>query len=150
LILRISWVYAATGHNFMRTMLGLFQQKTALQVVSDQFGAPTPAAWVAASTLRLLEVGHSGVLNVAANGHCSWYQFAQAILVLARQHQVPGLQCQHITAIATSAWPAPAHRPLNSRLDLSAVEQICLQPMPDWQQGLQQTFQAWRALQPDQ
>jgi dTDP-4-dehydrorhamnose reductase len=149
LILRTSWVYAATGQNFMRTMLGLFRQRSELQVVADQFGAPTPAAWVAATTLQLLMFGQSGVLNLSANGHCSWYQFAQAILTLARQHQVPGLQCQHIAAIATSAWPAPARRPLNSRLDLTAVQQICNQPMPDWQQGLQQTFLAWLALQPE-
>jgi len=149
LILRTSWVYAATGQNFMRTMLGLFRQRSELQVVADQFGAPTPAAWVAATTLQLLRFGQSGVLNLSANGHCSWYQFAQAILTLARQHQLPGLQCQHIIAIPAHAWPAAARRPLNSRLDLTAVQQICNQPMPDWQQGLQQTFLAWLAMQPE-
>lgn len=147
LILRTSWVYAADGHNFLCTMLRLMRQQTQLQVVADQVGAPTPAALVAAVSLRLLAAPVSGVLNLASRGSCSWYQFAKAILELAQQYGVNGLCCQHISAIPSSAWPAAARRPLNSRLNVAVLEQLLGEPLPDWQQGLQQTLQQWLALQ---
>lgn len=147
LILRTSWIYAAQGHNFLCTMLRLMRQQSQLQVVSDQIGAPTPATLIARISLQLLPQPVYGVLNLASRGLCSWYQFAGAILDLARQTGVSGLCCQHISAIPSSAWPAPARRPLNSRLNVAAVEQLLGEPLPDWQQGLQQTFQQWLALQ---
>lgn len=147
LILRTSWIYAAQGHNFFCTMLRLMRQQSQLQVVVDQVGAPTPATLIARVSLQLLFQPVSGVLNLASRGHCSWYQFAEAILELARQLGVNGLCCQHISAIPSSAWPAPARRPLNSRLNVAAVEQQLCESLPDWQQGLQQTFQQWLALQ---
>lgn len=147
LILRTSWIYAAQGHNFLCTMLRLMRQQSQLQVVSDQIGAPTPATLIARISLQLLPQPVYGVLNLASRGLCSWYQFAEAILELARQQGVNGLCCQHISAIPSSAWPAPARRPLNSRLNVAAVEQLLGEPLPDWQQGLQQTFQQWLALQ---
>lgn len=147
LILRTSWVYAADGQNFLCTMLRLMRQQSQLQVVADQIGAPTPAALVAAVSLRLLAAPVSGLLNLASRGCCSWYQFAKAIRELAQQYGVNGLCCQDISAIPSSAWPAPARRPLNSRLNMTAIEQLLGEPLPDWQQGLQQTFQQWLALQ---
>lgn len=147
LILRTSWVYAADGHNFLCTMLRLMRQQSQLQVVDDQIGAPTPAALVADVSLRLLTAPVRGVLNLASRGSCSWYQFAAAILDLASQQGVSGLCCQHISAIPSMAWPAPARRPLNSRLNVAALEQLLGEQLPDWQQGLQQTFQQWLLLQ---
>lgn len=149
LVLRTSWVYAATGQNFMRTMLQLFRQKSQLQVVADQIGAPTPASLVAEVSLQLLLQPVSGVLNLASRGYCSWQQFALAILVLAEQHGVSGLCCQQIEPIPAAAWPAAARRPLNSRLDLTALERQLGQPLPDWQQGLAYTFAHWLRLQPE-
>jgi len=147
LILRTSWVYAAQGENFMCTMLRLLREKPQLQVVADQVGAPTPAALVAQVSLRLLTSSVSGVLNLASRGSCSWYQFARAIQELAIQQGVSGLCCQHISAIPSSAWPAAARRPLNSRLNVTALELLLGEPLPDWQSGLQQTFQQWLLLQ---
>lgn len=146
LILRTSWVYAAQGQNFMLTILALIRQKSHLQVVADQTGAPTPAALVAAISMQVLSASICGIFNVASNGACSWYQFALAILALAKQHGLQGICCQHIEAIPSSAWLAAARRPLNSRLDLALIEQHLRHRLPDWQQGLQSTFEEWLML----
>lgn len=146
LILRTSWVYAARGQNFMLTILALMQQKAHLQVVADQIGAPTPAALVAAVSMQVLSQPVCGVLNVASHGVCSWYEFALAILALAKQHELKGICCQHIEAIPSSAWLSVTRRPLNSRLDLALIEQHLGQRLPDWQQGLQSVFEEWLML----
>lgn len=158
LIFRTSWVYAARGNNFMKTMLKLAAQRESLSVVADQTGAPTPARLIANVTaLALQQVltqpckdsnGHSdasGVYHLAAAGHTNWYQFAEAIFALARQAGMPlALQEKQFKAITTAQYPTPAQRPTNSRLDLSKLEQTFGLVLPDWHSQLAQTFQEYR------
>ncbi len=166
LIFRTSWVYAARGNNFMKTMLKLAAQRESLSVVADQFGAPTPARLIASVTaLALQQVlapskandGHigdkssdkssdkSGVYHLAAAGYTNWYQFADAIFTMARHAGVPlALQEQQFSAITTAQYPTPAQRPANSRLDLSKLEQTFGLSLPDWHSQLAQTFHEYR------
>ena len=154
LIFRTSWVYAARGNNFMKTMLNLAQQRDSLSVVADQFGAPTPARLIANVTTLALQQAlsngdhKSGLYHLAAAGVTSWYQFAGAILALANQAKLP-LQLQHnqLKPISTAEYPTPAQRPANSRLDLSKIEQVFDFTMPHWQAELEQTFEELRSFQ---
>lgn len=159
LIFRTSWVYAARGNNFMKTMLKLAAQRESLSVVADQFGAPTPARLIANVTaLALQQVlaqstkdngglscdkhsDKSGVYHLAAAGYTNWHQFADAIFAMARQAGMPlALQEQQFSAITTAQYPTPAQRPANSRLELSKLEQAFSLTLPDWHSQLAQTF----------
>ncbi|WP_037055654.1 dTDP-4-dehydrorhamnose reductase [Rheinheimera baltica] len=151
LIFRTSWVYAARGNNFMRTMLKLAQSREALQVVSDQIGAPTPARLIANITAlslqQALQRGEalSGVYHLAPAGETSWYGFAEAIFTLARQHGVMlTLAPEKLSAIGTADYPTAAKRPANSRLCLTKIQQTFNLQMPDWQSQLALTFIEWR------
>jgi dTDP-4-dehydrorhamnose reductase len=133
LILRTSWVVSAHGANFVKTMLRLGRERPSLTVVSDQIGGPTPAAaiadalYIAARALRDGTPG--GTHHFAGSPDTSWADFARTIMDRA------GLPCQ-ITNIPTSAYPTPAKRPPNSRLDCSALEQTYGIRRPDWRAGL--------------
>ena len=125
LIFRTSWVYAARGNNFMKTMLKLAQQRDSLNVVADQIGAPTPARLIAnVSALALQQVltpgsdhaEQSGVYHLATAGETNWHQFASAIFALARQAGLPlQLSPDKLQAICTTEYPTPARRPANRR-----------------------------------
>lgn len=141
LLLRTSWLYAARGHNFMRTILKLAAERTELSVVADQIGAPTPAWWLAAVTQHLLVANERGLYHASCSGAVSWQQFACAIVQLAHQAGLPvQLQLEHIHAIASDAYPQAARRPYNSRLDVSKLTAVMGEAPPDWQQALQLTF----------
>jgi dTDP-4-dehydrorhamnose reductase len=133
LILRTSWVVSAHGANFVKTMLRLGRERPSLTVVSDQIGGPTPAAaiadalYIAARALRDGTPG--GTHHFAGSPDTSWADFARTIMDRA------GLPCQ-ISDIPTSAYPTPAKRPPNSRLDCSALEQTYGIRRPDWRAGL--------------
>lgn len=153
-ILRTQWVYAARGHNFLRTMLKLAraQQEQSnpppLRIVADQIGAPTPARWLASATaamvanwMRDLNPSHSnvGVYHVSAAGTCSWLEFASAIFADAKTigliHRVPDLQ-----AISTQAYAAKAPRPLYSALSNRKLFHTFDLRMAHWREGLRQTL----------
>lgn len=151
LIFRTSWVYAARGNNFMRTMLKLAQAREALSVVSDQIGAPTPARLIAQVTALALQnvllaepekaMTYSGVYHLAPHGYCSWYDFASEIFHLAREKGMTlALQPEQFKAITTADYPTPAKRPTNSRLNLRKIEQTFSLQLPTWQQQLALTF----------
>lgn len=155
LIFRTSWVYAERGKNFMLTMLNLGQRLSALKVVADQVGAPTPAALIAQTTVHCLaqvlsSAGagkqYSGIYHLASKGYTSWHQFAQAIFTLAQQHGIRlQLNTTEVEAITTSQYPTAAKRPANSRLNLHKIEQTFGVVLPGWHSALEQTFQAWLA-----
>lgn len=151
LIFRTSWVYAARGNNFMRTMLKLAQSREALNVVADQIGAPTPARLIAQVTaLALQQVllaaaeqakAYSGVYHLAPQGYCSWYDFAGEIFRLARSQGITlALKPEQFNAITTADYPTPAKRPANSRLNLTKLENTFNLQLPSWQQQLALTF----------
>ncbi|WP_349971179.1 dTDP-4-dehydrorhamnose reductase [Pseudomonas caspiana] len=139
LILRTSWVYSNTGRNFLLTMQRLLQERDSLNVVADQVGAPTWAGTIARSTRQLIErwrdgqPGAWGTYHLTASGETSWFGFAQAI---GEQLVVQGKKCAALEAIPSSAYPTPAARPLNSRLDCSLLQREWGVQQPDWHSAL--------------
>jgi dTDP-4-dehydrorhamnose reductase len=143
LILRTSWVYAARGGNFARTMLRLAAERDQLSVIDDQIGAPTGAdllADVTAHALRgaIAEPTLAGTYHAAAAGETSWHGYACHVIEFARAAgQTIRVQPQHIAPIPTSAYPTPARRPLNSRLDTRKLTQTFGLSLPDWRAGVE-------------
>ena len=143
LILRTSWVYAARGGNFARTMLKLAAEREALSVIDDQIGAPTGAdllADITAHTLRavLRQPRLEGTYHVAAAGETSWHGYARFVIDWARQHGLPvKVASDAIQAVPTSAYPTPARRPLNSRLATHKLRRTFELTLPDWQAGVE-------------
>ena len=141
LILRTSWVYSASGSNFLLTMQRLLQEKPELRIVADQIGAPTWAGTIANSTLALIERwqagerGAWGTYHLTAQGETSWFGFAQAIGEALRKQGKP---CAHLLPIPSSEYPTPAVRPLNSRLDCSRLLREWGVSQPDWQTALRE------------
>jgi dTDP-4-dehydrorhamnose reductase len=151
LILRTSWVYAARGRNFVRTMLRLGAQRESLRVVDDQIGAPTSArlvadvtAHVARGALREIDqhAFDSGILHLTASGETSWHGFAQAIFDewRALAPSAP-LAIRQIQAIPSSDYPVPAPRPLNSRLDCTSLMTRYSITLPPWQDALHRVLE---------
>jgi dTDP-4-dehydrorhamnose reductase len=151
LIFRTSWVYAARGNNFMRTMLKLASSREALSVVADQVGAPTPARLIAQVTVLALQQvllaqadkasAYAGVYHLAPQGYCSWYDFAGEIFKLAREQGMAlALKPEQFNAITSADYPTPAARPANSRLNLCKIEHTFNLQLPSWQQQLALTF----------
>jgi dTDP-4-dehydrorhamnose reductase len=132
-ILRTAWVFSAHGSNFVKTMLRLSESRDTLDVVADQVGCPTPAADIAATMLILAEAmiaGRAGGLyHYAGQPPIDWAGFAREILARAGRKVT-------VRDIATSAYPTPALRPLNSRLDCSRLARDFGIPAPDWRPGL--------------
>jgi len=147
LIFRTSWVYSARGGNFARTMLRLAKERDQLNVIDDQFGAPTGAdllADVTAHAIRhvLPPLGHnlltpSGIYHVVAAGETSWHGYARFVLEAAQKAGVPlKATPDKVDAIPTTAFPTPARRPHNSRLDTTLAQNTFGIHLPDWQPGV--------------
>jgi len=146
LILRTSWVYAATGRNFLTTIARLAHEREELRVVADQVGAPTSAAMIAATATQILGkatgqqicerfAAAQGLLHLCAAGETSWHGFASDILAGLQQRGVR-LACQRVTAISTADYPTAARRPANSRLDCERLAQVLAIRLPEWRIGL--------------
>ncbi len=141
LILRTSWVYSNQGKNFLLTMQRLLQEKPQMRIVADQIGAPTWAGTIAGSTRALIErwlageAGEWGIYHLTAQGETSWFGFAQAI---GEHLHADGKACAELEAIPSSAYPTPAKRPLNSRLDCSRLQQQWHVSQPHWQDALRE------------
>lgn len=148
LILRTSWVYSTHGKNFLLTMQRLLQERSELRVVADQIGAPTWAGTIAQSTRALIERWQSGdaaawgTYHLTASGETSWFGFTQAI---AEHLTAQGKACATLEPIPASAYPTPAARPQNSRLDCSKLAREWGVAQPDWEAALS----ACLAEQPD-
>lgn len=140
LIFRTSWVYAARGNNFAKTMLRLAAERDELRVIDDQIGAPTGAELIADVTAHTLRTAQnrpetSGLYHLAAAGEVSWHGYAALVIEQARLRGIP-LSVQRITPIATCEYPTPAQRPLNSRLDCQKLKNAFRLNLPVWQAGL--------------
>lgn len=119
LIVRTAWVYAATGHNFVKTMLRLMRERGQVSVVADQIGTPTHAVSLAHAIWTLIDKHASGIHHFTDAGTASWYDFAVAI---AEEASAIGLlDTADVTPIATSAYPTPARRPCFGVLDKTAT-----------------------------
>lgn len=141
-ILRTSWVYAARGANFLRTILRLAAERDSLRIVSDQFGAPTSAELLADVTARVVaQPGAPGLYHCAPAGETSWHGYATLIVDEARKlganlKAVP----ERIEKITTEQYPTPAARPKNSRLDCAKLERTFGLHMPPWQVHVSRTL----------
>lgn len=133
-ILRTSWVVSAHGANFVKTMLRLSDTRDALSVVADQIGGPTPARDIAAASLKIAEQliddpSKSGTYHFSGAPDASWAEFAYEIFAQAGKATT-------VTPIPTAEYPTPAQRPLNSRMDCRATEQVFGIARPAWRDGL--------------
>ncbi|SFD89059.1 dTDP-4-dehydrorhamnose reductase [Nitrosomonas sp. Nm166] len=146
LIFRTSWVYAAHGNNFIKTILRLAQQRDKLTIVNDQIGSPTGAELIADITAyALLALKHqpevSGLYHLVAKGYTSWYEFARFILKHASHANFPlKIQLDALLPIASRDFPLPAERPLNSRLNTGKLEKQFDLNLPAWQAGVSRTL----------
>lgn len=142
LIFRTSWVYAARGGNFAKTMLRLGQERERLSVIDDQFGAPTGADLLADVTAHAIrQVLHrpqdAGLYHLVAGGETTWNGYAKYVLGQAKQASTAiNIKAVEVAAVATSAFPTPARRPHNSRLDTSRLQATFGLSLPDWQRGV--------------
>jgi len=133
-ILRTSWVVSAHGKNFVKTMLRLGAEREVLTVVADQIGAPTCAGDIAQTLMAMArqlsnDPGKSGLYHYSGTPNVSWANFAREIF-----HQA-GIDCK-VEDIPSSAYPTPAKRPVNSRLDCTEIDTVFGVKRPDWRVGL--------------
>jgi dTDP-4-dehydrorhamnose reductase len=142
LILRTSWVYAARGGNFAKTMLKLAAERDALNVIDDQIGAPTGAELLADVTAHAVarlreQPALAGTYHCAAGGQTSWHGYARHVIEWARAHgHAIQVAPDAVRPIPTSAYPTPAQRPLNSRLDTRKLQLAFGLRLPDWPSGV--------------
>ncbi|RWU17779.1 dTDP-4-dehydrorhamnose reductase [Pseudomonas alkylphenolica] len=142
LIFRTCWVYAARGSNFARTMLRLACERETLGVIDDQFGAPTAAELIADVSAHAIvavrrDPQRGGLYHLAAAGETSWCGYARFVLEQAAALGVPlKVSAGQVQALTTDAYPTPAKRPANSRLNTQKLQQAFALTLPDWRQGV--------------
>ena len=142
LILRTSWVYAARGGNFAKTMLRLAQERERLTVIDDQWGAPTGAELIADVSAHAIaqtrqQPGKAGIYHLAPAGETTWFQYVKHVIAQAQQAQSAiKIKATEILPIPTSAYPTPARRPHNSRLDTRKLQAAFGLSLPPWQRGV--------------
>ena len=150
LVFRTSWVFGAHGNNFAKTMLKLAAERESLNVVADQFGAPTSAALIADVTAQIVgqyqRQGRQdfpfGLYNLVAGGETTWCDFAKSVIKAAHDAGKPlKLKPENIRPITTAEYPLPAPRPANSRLATGKLEKTFGLRLPPWQEGLNHVLQ---------
>ncbi|HWG18686.1 MAG TPA: dTDP-4-dehydrorhamnose reductase [Acidobacteriaceae bacterium] len=150
LIFRTSWVYGATGKNFLRSILRMAQEREVLRIVADQYGAPTWSEELARTTAHVIGLADakpvtgsledavravSGVYHATGEGETTWFGFAQAIVEEARQ-RYPTAKLAVLEPISTAEYPTPAPRPKNSRLDCGKLERTFGWRMTEWRESV--------------
>ena len=146
-ILRTSWVYAARGGNFARTMIKLAAERDELKVIDDQFGAPTGAdllADVTAHAIRAVRANPAlaGTYHCVAAGETNWHAYARFVIEWARARGLPiTVAADAVRAVPTTEYPTPARRPLNSRLDTRKLRETFQLSLPDWRVGVQRMLE---------
>jgi len=146
LILRTSWVYAARGNNFPRTILRLARERDELSIVDDQIGAPTWARWIAEATGAIVAAGRgdvagylgerAGCYHLACAGATSWYGFARELLAVGGGEG----RVAHLAPIPSRDYPTPAPRPASSRLDCTRLAEVFGVALPEWEEGVRLCF----------
>jgi dTDP-4-dehydrorhamnose reductase len=153
IILRTAWVYAASGKNFVRTMLTLGKTRDRLTVVGDQHGCPTTAADLADAILAIgalidrsgWQDAYRGIFHAAGTGATTWHGLAVATFQEAARH---GAKVPEVAPIATADWPTPAKRPANSRLDCTRLREVFGVALPPWRESLTRTVDTIYATAP--
>lgn len=141
LIFRTSWVYAARGNNFAKTMLRFGKERSEMSIINDQFGAPTGADLLADCTAHSIRFAQknpavSGLYHLVASGTTTWLDYAQLVFAKARDEGIE-LNVTKVNAVPTSAFPTPAKRPHNSRLDTTKFQHTFNLVLPDWKLGVE-------------
>jgi dTDP-4-dehydrorhamnose reductase len=153
IILRTAWVYAATGKNFVRTMLAVGKSRPRLTVVADQHGCPTAAADLGDAILGVIarvdatgwQAGYGGIFHAAGTGATTWFGLAVATFEESGRH---GANVPEVAPIATADWPTPAKRPANSRLDCARLHAVFGIRLPPWRDSLTRTVETIFATAP--
>ena len=131
IIVRTAWLYSPYGNNFVKTMLRLGKERTALGVVCDQVGTPTYALDLARAVFALLQCdAEAGIYHFSNEGVISWYDFTKAI------HRIAGIDTCHVNPLLTEQYPTPAQRPHYSVLDKTKIKQTCQIEIPYWEDSL--------------
>ena len=142
LIFRTSWVYAARGGNFAKTMLRLAHERETLNVINDQFGAPTGADLIADVTAHAIahvmrKPEAAGLYHLTASGETAWFDYAKYVIDQSiRAQEAPEIIVKMINPVASSTFPTAAQRPLNSRLNTAKLQQTFGLQLAPWQQGV--------------
>ncbi|EGT4353264.1 dTDP-4-dehydrorhamnose reductase [Cronobacter sakazakii] len=147
LIFRTSWVYAGKGNNFAKTMLRLAKERESLSVINDQYGAPTGAELLADCTAHAIRVALTkpdvaGLYHLVASGVTTWYDFAALVFDQARKAGIT-LKLTDLHPVPTSAYPTPARRPQNSRLNTMKFQQQFGLVLPQWDMGVKRMLEEW-------
>jgi dTDP-4-dehydrorhamnose reductase len=153
IVLRTAWVYAATGKNFVRTMLAVGKTRDRLTVVADQHGCPTTATDLADAILAIIarlhrtgwDPAYNGIFHAAGTGATTWHGLAVATFEEAARH---GAKVPEVVPIATADWPTPAKRPANSRLDCTRLDVVFGVRLPHWRESLARTVDTIFAAAP--
>ena len=140
LIFRTSWVYAGKGNNFAKTMLRLAKERTELSVINDQVGAPTGAELLADCTAHAIRVALTkpevaGLYHLVASDTTTWYDYAALVFAAARKAGIE-LAVEKLNAVPTTAYPTPARRPHNSRLNTEKFQHNFGLVLPSWDIGV--------------
>ena len=144
-VLRSSWVVAAHGQNFLKTMLRLAAERDQLNVVADQTGVPTAATWLAELALRAMSLaereGFNGLFHATPRGQTTWHGYAQYVLTQAASRGwIFKATADQVHPITTSQYPLPAQRPAYGLLDSSLLARSLQCDWPDWQVGVNQVI----------
>ena len=145
-ILRTSWVYSAHGNNFLETMLRLANEREEIKVVSDQWGVPTHADYLAQVTIDMINLATPGwgsqgyppafgIYHCAPSGETSWFEYARLVINTAKAMGY-AQACKKVLSIGTADYPTPAKRPLNSRLNTEKLQAVLGMTAPDWQEAV--------------
>ena len=140
LIFRTSWVYAGKGNNFAKTMLRLAKERKELSVINDQVGAPTGAELLADCTAHAIRIAMTrpevaGLYHLVASNTTTWYDYAALVFAEARKAGIE-LAVEKLNAVSTTAYPTPARRPLNSRLNTEKFQSNFGLVLPCWDIGV--------------
>ena len=141
IILRTSWVFGSHGHNFIKTILKLIQEKDNLSMVSDQYGAPTSSSMLADITFKIIQkiidnkdFKDFGTYHLTSEGETNWYKYAMFIVDEAIRLGIhPKIRSSNIKALVSDEYISPAKRPLNSRLNTEKIKKTFMLELPDWQ-----------------
>ena len=138
-IVRIAWVFGIAGHNFIKTMLKLAKERDSLTVVDDQIGSPTYTADLSKLLVSMIQTDKYGRYHATNEGYCSWYEFAKEIF------KVAGVKID-VKPVDSSAYPAKAKRPANSRMEKSKLDEMGFKRLPSWQDATRRYIEELQKL----
>lgn len=138
-IVRIAWVFGIAGHNFIKTMLKLAKERDSLTVVDDQIGSPTYTADLSKLLVSMIQTDKYGRYHATNEGYCSWYEFAKEIF------KVAGVEID-VKPVDSSAYPAKAKRPANSRMEKSKLDEMGFKRLPSWQDATRRYIEKLQKL----